>query len=94
MQYALLGPYDFVTIVEPPNNETMAHLSVDLGSRGAVTISTMPAIDLPDFVAQLQQPEQLGRGTDPTADIERGHPWGGLRRPFGPPLILHRVRPE
>ena len=35
-QYALLGPYDFLTIVEAPDNETVAHLSVDLASRGTV----------------------------------------------------------
>ena len=32
-QYALLGAYDFLTVVEAPDNETVAHLSVDLGSR-------------------------------------------------------------
>jgi uncharacterized protein with GYD domain len=32
-QYALLGPYDFLNIIEAPDNETMAHLSVDLGAR-------------------------------------------------------------
>ena len=35
-QYAVLGPYDFISIVEAPDNETIAHLSVDLGSRGTV----------------------------------------------------------
>ena len=30
-QYPLLGSYDFLTIVEAPDNETVAHLSVDLG---------------------------------------------------------------
>src|ERR1700737_1155750 len=59
-QYALLGPYDFMTAVEAPDSETVAHLSVDLGSRGSVNIMTLPAIDLPDFVAQLQRAEQLG----------------------------------
>ena len=33
-QYAVLGPYDFVSIIEADDNETIAHLSVDLGSRG------------------------------------------------------------
>ena len=33
-EYAVLGQYDFVTIVECADNETVAHLSVDLGSRG------------------------------------------------------------
>jgi uncharacterized protein with GYD domain len=39
-QCALLGAYDFLTVVEAPDNATVAHLSVDLGSRGTVGIST------------------------------------------------------
>src|SRR5499427_4955261 len=35
-QYAVLGGYDFVTIVDAPDNETVAHMSVDLSSRGTV----------------------------------------------------------
>ena len=34
-QYATLGSYDFVSIIEAPDNETIAHLSVDLSSRAA-----------------------------------------------------------
>ena len=41
-QYAVLGPYDFITIVEAPDNETIAHASLDLGSRGTVSIMTLP----------------------------------------------------
>ena len=37
-QYAVLGPYDFVSIIEADDNETIAHLSVDLGSRGPCTL--------------------------------------------------------
>ena len=43
-QYAVLGPYDFVNIVEAPNNETIARVSVELGARGTVQIMSMPAI--------------------------------------------------
>jgi uncharacterized protein with GYD domain len=43
-QYAVLGQYDFVTIVQAPDNESVAQLSVDLGSRGTVNIETLPAI--------------------------------------------------
>src|SRR5918912_2730326 len=64
-QYAVLGPYDFVSIVEAPDNETIAHLSVDLGSRGTVEIMTLPAIALDSFQAALKSPHQLGRGADP-----------------------------
>ena len=60
-QYALLGGYDFLTIVEAPDNETAAHLSVDLGSRGTVNITTLPAIAIEDLVAKLESPDQIGR---------------------------------
>ena len=59
-QYAVLGPYDFVTIVEGPDNETIAHLAVDLGSRGTMNVMTLPAISIPTFAAQLKRSEQLG----------------------------------
>jgi uncharacterized protein with GYD domain len=59
-QYALLGAYDFLTVVEAPDNATVAHLSVDLGSRGTVGISTFPALDVKDFVKKLKGPKQLG----------------------------------
>ena len=59
-QYAVLGPYDFVTIVEGPDNETVAHLAVDLGSRGTVNVMTLPAIAMSAFAAELQRSEQLG----------------------------------
>jgi uncharacterized protein with GYD domain len=59
-QYAVLGPYDFVTLIDAPDNETVAHLSVDLGSRGTVNILTLPAIEIGDFRRQLERREQLG----------------------------------
>ena len=66
-QYAVLGAYDFVSIVDAPDNETIAHLSVDLGSRGTVQIMTLPAIPLERFEEALKGPHQLGRGTAPTS---------------------------
>ena len=62
-QYAVLGPYDFVTILEAPDNETVAHLSVDLASRGTVRIQTLPAVPLESFINKLKSHEQLGRGS-------------------------------
>jgi uncharacterized protein with GYD domain len=61
-QYALLGRFDFLTIVEAPDAETMAHLSVDLGSRGTAHFETLAAIPLEPFIAKLKAHEQLGRG--------------------------------
>ena len=60
-QYSLLGPYDFITILEAPDNETVAHLSVDLGSRGTVNLVTLPALPLEDFTAKLKGEKQVGR---------------------------------
>ena len=50
-QYATLGQYDFVTIVEAPDEKTMAKVSVELGSRGTMssqTLAAMPAGELAD----------------------------------------------
>lgn len=53
-QYAVLGPYDFVTIVEAPDNETVARVSAELGSRGTVQIMTMVAIPITRFVDRVK----------------------------------------
>ena len=60
-QWAVLGLYDFVTVVEAPDNETVAHLSVDLGSRGTVKITTLPAIPVESLAEKLKGPAQMGR---------------------------------
>ena len=59
-QFMVLGPYDFVSIVEAPDNEAIAHLSVELGSRGTVEILSMPAIARYKWVAFLT-PEGIPR---------------------------------
>lgn len=43
-QYATLGQYDFVTVIEAPDEQTMAKVSVELGSRGTMTSQTLTAI--------------------------------------------------
>lgn len=50
-QYAVLGPFDFVNIVEAPDNETIARASAELSSRGSVRIQTLAAIPIDDFIA-------------------------------------------
>ncbi len=59
-QYAVLGPYDFLSIVEAPDNETAAHLAVDLGSRGTVSLMTLPAMHVVEFINKLKEPKQMG----------------------------------
>jgi uncharacterized protein with GYD domain len=54
-QYAVLGMYDFINIVEAPGNETMAKISVALGARGTVQMMTLPAIAIDDFIKSLKK---------------------------------------
>ena len=52
-QYATLGQYDFVTVVEAPDDKTMAKVSVELGSRGTMTSQTLAAIPAGDLAGSL-----------------------------------------
>jgi uncharacterized protein with GYD domain len=53
-QYALLGPYDFISIVDAPDNDTITRVSVELGARGSVKLLTLPAIPVANFVRNLK----------------------------------------
>ncbi len=45
-QYAVLGPYDFVNVVQAADNKTIAKISMELGARGTMEIMTLAAVDL------------------------------------------------
>ena len=53
-QYATLGPYDFVNVVEAPDNETIGRVSAELASRGSVKIMTLASIPIDNFIAKLK----------------------------------------
>ena len=53
-QFAVLGPYDFVNIVEAPDNLTIMKASTEIGSRGSVQILTLPAIPIAELVKKLK----------------------------------------
>ena len=53
-QYAVLGPYDFVNIVEAPDNNAIFKMSTELGSRGTIQIMSMPAILIDEFIKSLK----------------------------------------
>lgn len=53
-QYAVLGPYDFMTLLDAPNNEAVLKLSVVLGSRGTVQLMTLPALSVDEFIKTLK----------------------------------------
>ena len=53
-QYALLGRYDFVNILEAPGNETISKVAVELGSRGTLQTMTMVAMKVDDFIKSIK----------------------------------------
>jgi uncharacterized protein with GYD domain len=52
-QWATLGQYDFVNIVEAPDESTMARVSMELGSRGTARYESLAAIPIDEFIAAL-----------------------------------------
>ena len=48
-QYALLGPYDFINILEAPDNKTVSKVALELGSRGTLHTMTMAAMTIDDL---------------------------------------------
>ena len=48
-QYALLGPYDFINILEAPDNKAVSKVAVELGSRGTLQTMTMAAMTIDEF---------------------------------------------
>jgi uncharacterized protein with GYD domain len=53
-QYAILGPYDFINILEAPDNETITEISVQLGARGTLQIETFAAIPVDELINKLK----------------------------------------
>jgi len=56
-QYALLGQYDFVNILEAPNNEAVAKLAIRLSARGMYQTLTLAAITIEDLIQTLKERE-------------------------------------
>jgi uncharacterized protein with GYD domain len=54
-QYAVLGPYDFVNIIEAPSNEAISKVAVTLGARGTLQTMTLAAMDVDAFIGSLKK---------------------------------------
>jgi uncharacterized protein with GYD domain len=52
-QYAVLGPYDFLNIVEAPDEKTVAAAMVELASRGTIRTNTFPIVPVDEFLEKL-----------------------------------------
>ena len=53
-QWATLGEFDFVNVVEAPDIASVAKVSVALGARGSTKIETLPALEIEDFLRTLE----------------------------------------
>ena len=54
-QWASLGGYDFVNVLEAPDDRTMANVSVKLGARGSVKFETLPLMGVDELLASLEE---------------------------------------
>ncbi|MCP8318803.1 MAG: GYD domain-containing protein [Candidatus Methylarchaceae archaeon HK01B] len=54
-QYAVLGPYDFINILDAPDDKTVTRVAVELGSRGTLQTLTMPTITIDDLIDAIKK---------------------------------------
>ena len=52
-QWATLGEWDFVNVVEAPDTQTIARVSIALGARGSTRIETLPALTIDELLSAL-----------------------------------------
>jgi uncharacterized protein with GYD domain len=52
-QWATLGQFDFVNVIDAPDEQAMARISLELGSRGTAKYESLPAIPVDDFISSL-----------------------------------------
>ena len=54
-QYVALGQFDFINILEAPNNQVIAKVATELGSRGTLQTNTLAAMTLDDYIDSLKK---------------------------------------
>lgn len=54
-QFLVMGPYDFVNVVEAPDNSAVVKMAVELGSRGTVQTISMPAMEVEEFIKVMSK---------------------------------------
>lgn len=52
-QWATLGQFDFVNVIEAPDEKTIARVSIELGARGTARYETLIAIPIDEFIASM-----------------------------------------
>lgn len=53
-QYALMGEYDFITVIEAENNNTITKIALEMGSRGTIDTITLPAIEIDELISGIK----------------------------------------
>jgi uncharacterized protein with GYD domain len=53
-QYAVLGPYDFINVLDAKDNKVITKVAIELGARGTLQTLTMAALTLDDFIASIK----------------------------------------
>ena len=53
-QWATLGEFDFVNVVEAPDVATIANVSVSLAARGSTRVETLPALEIEELLRVLE----------------------------------------
>jgi len=54
-QYGLLGQYDFLNIIEAPDEQTMARAAIMLAARGTLRTTTFQAVPVDELIDSLHQ---------------------------------------
>lgn len=54
-QYALIGDFDFATVIEAPDNGAMMRIGIELGARGTIETTTYAAIPTEQFIDMMRQ---------------------------------------
>ena len=70
-QYALLGHYDFMTVLEAPDALTMANVATQLGSRGTLKTVTLTAIPVAQFISRMSASHEHHDDDDRRDDHQR-----------------------
>jgi uncharacterized protein with GYD domain len=52
-QWAVLGPFDFVNVVEAPDDATIAKVSIALGARGSAKIQSLAALTVDELLGAI-----------------------------------------
>ena len=53
-QYAVLGPYDFINVLDAKDNKVITKVAIELGARGTLQTLTMSALTLDEFIASIK----------------------------------------